>query len=138
MLLRFLKFFHELTHLRHFFHQISHLSGISTAWLLSSGLLCGVNRLIRPVLLAAVLDEPTALVGVVGRERPIHSLAPFAILGDTALLMGVPFIGPSPVRILPGYLLIRQFGGCSNLVLVGSGCFVGLLSEQFLDVLEVQ
>ena len=71
------------------------------------------------------------LVGVVTRERPVNSLAPFAILGGTALLMGVPFIGPSPMRILPGYALIRQFGGCSNLGLVGLGCFVGLLGEQF-------
>jgi len=54
------------------------------------GLLCGIEGLSWPVLLAAVLVEPTTLHGVVSRERPINSLAPFAKLVGTALL-GVPF-----------------------------------------------
>ena len=67
VLLRFLKLFHELSQLRHFFCQISHLTGFSTARLFPSGFLCGVEGLSRPVLLAAVLVEPTTLVGVVSR-----------------------------------------------------------------------
>jgi len=84
VLLSFLKFFHELSHLSHFFSQISHLSGISTARFLPSGLLWGVEGFGRPDLLAAVLVEPATLIGVVCRERPVNSLAPFAILGGTA------------------------------------------------------
>ena len=135
MLLRFLKLFHELSHLSHFFRQISHLRGISTAWFLPCGLLCGVEGLSRLVLLAAVLVEPTTLVGVVSREWPVSGLAPFAILDGTALLGG-SFIGCSPMRALLGHALISQFGGCSNLGLVGLGCFVGLLDDQFLDILR--
>ena len=128
VLLRFLKLLFELSH---FFRQISHLShGISTAWFLPSGLLCGVEgfNLTYKNLLAAVLVEPTTLVCVVGRERPVYSLAPFAILDGTAFLGG-SFIGCSPMRTLLGHALISQFGGCSDLGLVGSGCFVGLFGE---------
>ena len=134
MLLRFLKPLFELSHL---FRQISHLIGISTSWLFP-GLLRGVKGLIRPVLLAAVLIEPMTLCGIVGRERPINSLAPFAKLAGTALLGG-PLLGPSPMCLLslPGYLLTCHFAGCCNLGLVGSGSFVCLFGEQFLDILEV-
>jgi hypothetical protein len=38
----------------------------------------------------------------------------------------------------PGYVLTSPLEGCSDLGLVGSGCFVGFLDEQFLDILEVQ
>jgi len=90
VLLRFLKPLFELSHL---FRQISHLSGISTSWLLP-GLLCGVEGLSRPVLLAAILVEPTTLRGNVGRERPVNSLAPFAKLVGT-------FSGPPPCARFP-------------------------------------
>jgi hypothetical protein len=133
-LLRFLKPLFELSHL---FHQISHLSGISASWLFP-GLLCGVEGLIWPVLLAAVLIESTTLRGVVGRERPVNSLAPFAKLVGMALLEG-PLLGPSPMcsLSLPGYLLACRFAGCCNLGLVGLGCFIRPFGEQFLDILEV-
>jgi len=121
VLLRILMPLFELSHL---FRQISHLSGISTSWLLP-GLPCGVKGLSRPVLLAAVLVEPMTLVGVVGRERSVNSLAPLAKLVGTSLLGG-PLLGPSPMRTLPlpGYLLTCHFGGCCNLGLIGSGCFL--------------
>jgi len=90
-LLRFLKPLFELNHL---FRQISHLSRISTSWLFP-GLLCGAEGLSQPVLLAAVLVEPTTLCGVVGREWSINSLAPFAKLVSTALLGGL-LLGPPP------------------------------------------
>ena len=47
----------------------------------------------QPVLLAAVLNEPMTIRGVVGHERCANSLAPFAKLVGTSLL-GVPFAGP--------------------------------------------
>ena len=104
MLLRLLKLLFELSHL---FGQMAYLIGIPTAWFLPPGLLRGIEGLSRPVLLAAVLVEPTTLSGVVGRERPVYSLAPLAKLVGTALL-GVPFVGPSPMRTLtlplPGYI----------------------------------
>ena len=120
MLLKFLKPLFELSNL---FHQISHLSGISTSWFLP-WLLCGVERLSRTVLLAAVLVEPTTLRGVVGHERPVNSLAPFAKFVRTALLGG-PLAGPSPMLTLPfsGYV-ITSLSGCGNLGLIGSGCFL--------------
>jgi hypothetical protein len=119
--LRFLKLLFELSYL---FRQICYLIGISTSWLLP-GLLCGVEGFRQPVLLAAVLVEPTSLCGVVGRKRPVNSLVPFAKLVSTALLGG-PLLGPSPMcsLSLPGYLLTCHFGGCCNLGLVGSGCFL--------------
>jgi hypothetical protein len=121
VLLRFLKPLFELSHL---FRQISHLSGISTYWFLP-GLFCGVEGLSQPVLLAAVLVEPTTLCGVVGCERSVNSLAPFAKLVGTALLGG-PLLGPSFMHTLPfsGYVLTCHFGGCCNFGLIGSGCFL--------------
>jgi hypothetical protein len=79
------------------------------------------------------------LVGVVSRERSVNTLAPFAILDGTALLGG-PIIRPSPLHALslPGYVLTSPFEGCSDLGLIGSGCFVGFLNEQFFDIFEVQ
>ena len=72
------------------------------------------------------------------RERPVNSLAPFAILGGMYLL-GVPGIGPSPMHTLPlpGYMLTSPLEGGSDLGLVGLGCFVGLLDDQFLNIFEV-
>jgi len=128
-LLRFLKPLFELFHL---FGQISHLSGISTSWPFP-GFLCGVEGLSQPVLLAAVLVEPTTLcgVGVVGCEWSVNSLAPFAKLVGMALLGG-PLLGPSPMcsLSLPGYLLTCHFGGCCNPGLVGSGCFLFVHSTK--------
>jgi hypothetical protein len=89
VLLRLLKPLFELSHL---FGQMAYLIGIPTAWFLP-GLLRGIEGLSQPVLLAAVLVEPTTLFGVVSRERSVNSLAPFAKLVGTALL-GVPFVGP--------------------------------------------
>jgi len=122
VLLRFLKLLFELSDL---FHQISHLSGISTAWFLPRGLPRGVEGLSWPVLLADVLIEPATLYGVVGCERSVNSLAPFAKLVGTALLRG-PLLGSSPMRTLPlpGYVLTCQFGGCSDLGHIDSGCFI--------------
>ncbi len=84
---------------------MAYLISIPTARFLP-GLLCGIEGLSQPVLLAAVLIEPTTLRGVVGRERSDNSLAPFAILVGTALLGG-PLVGPFPMCLLslPGYLL---------------------------------
>ncbi len=84
-----------------------------------------IEGLCRPVLLAAVLVEPTTLRGVVSRERPVNSLAPLAKLVGTALL-GVPLVRPSPMHTLPlpGYVVTCRFGGCSYLGLIGSGCFI--------------
>jgi hypothetical protein len=95
----FLLFLKPLFELSHLFHQISHLSGLSTSWFLP-GLLCGVKGLSQPVLLAAVLVEPTTLRGVVGRERFANSLAPFAKLVGTVLLGG-PLFRPSPCVRFP-------------------------------------
>ena len=122
VLLRFLP--KPLLELSHLFGQMAHLIGIPTACFLP-GLLRGIEGLSRPVLLAAVLVEPTTLYGVVSRERPVYSLAPLAKLVGTALL-GVPFVGPSPMRTLPlpGYVVTCRFGGCSYLGLIGSGCFI--------------
>jgi hypothetical protein len=96
VLLRFLKLLFELTHL---FGQMAYLIGIPTAWFLP-GLLRAIEGLSQPVLLAAVLVEPTTLHGVVSRERSNDTLAPLAKLVGTALL-GVPLVGPSPVFTLP-------------------------------------
>ena len=54
MLLRFRKPLFELSHL---FGQMAYLIRIPTAWFLP-GLLCGIEGLSQPVLLAAVHIEP--------------------------------------------------------------------------------
>ncbi len=133
-LFRFLKPLFEPFHL---FGQMAYLIGIPTAWFLP-GLLRGIEGLSQPVLLAAILVEPTTLRCVVGRERSVNSLAPFAIFVGTALLGG-PLVRPSPMHSLslPGCLLTCQFGSRCDFGLVGSGSFVCLLGEQFLDILEV-
>ena len=102
MPLRLLKLLFELSYL---FRQIFYLIGISTSWFVP-GFLCGVEGFRQPVLLAAVLIEPTTLRGVVGYERFDHSFATFANLVGTSLLGG-PLLGPSPICLLslPGYLL---------------------------------
>ena len=106
---------------------MAYLIGIPASWFLP-GLLRGIEGLSQPVLLAAVLVEPTTLRGVVSRVWPVNSLAPFAIFVGTALLGGSS-IGPSSSMLsLPGYSLI-SLCGCSYLRLVGSGCFVRLLDE---------
>jgi len=107
---------------------MAYLIGIPTARFLSV-LLRGIEGLSWPVLLAAVLVEPTTLRGAVDRERPVNSLAPFAKLVGTALLGG-PLLGPSPMHLLslPGYLLTCQFGSPCDLGLVGSGCFANSFS----------
>ena len=109
---------------------MAYLIGIPASWFLP-GLLRGIEGLIKPVLLAAVLVEPTTLRGVVGRERSVNSLAPFAIFVGTALLGG-SLIEPSPIALLslPGYLL-TSLRGCSYLRLVGSGCFVAFSANSF-------
>ena len=61
--------------------------------------------------MAAILVEPTTLRGVVGREQPINSLAPFAKLVSTALLGG-PLLGPPPCVCFP------FLGNCSPAILV--------------------
>ncbi len=96
MLLRFLKLLFELSHL---FGQMAYLIGIPTAWFLP-GLLRGIEGLSQPVLLAAVLVEPTALGGVVSRERSVNSLAPFAKLVGTPFL-GFPLSVPPPCARFP-------------------------------------
>jgi hypothetical protein len=35
-------------------------------------------------------------------------------------------------------MFTSPFEGCSDLGLVGSGCFVGFLDEQLLNIFEVQ
>ena len=95
LLLGFLEFLLEFLE---FLGQISHLARVTTA--LFPGLLRGIEGLSQPVLLAAVLVEPTTLRGVVGRERSVNSLAPFAILVGTALLGG-PLLGPLPLLRFP-------------------------------------
>ena len=134
VLLGFLK---PLFKLSQFFRQINHLIGISTSWFLP-GHLRGIEGLAWPVLLASVLVEPTTLCGVVGRERPVNSLAPFAKLFGTALLRSSP-VGPSPMRSLslPGYLLTCQFGSRCDFCLIGSGSFICTFDKQLLDILEV-
>jgi hypothetical protein len=67
VLLRFLKLLFELSHL---FGQMAYPIGIPTAWFLP-GLLRGIEGLNQPVLLAAVLVEPTTLRDVVSRERSV-------------------------------------------------------------------
>ncbi len=121
VLLRFLKLLFELSHL---FDQMAYLIRIPTAWFLP-GILRGIEGLSQPVLLAAVLVEPTTLCGVVSRERSVNSLASLAKLVGTALL-GVPLVRPSPMLTLPlpGYVITSQFGGCSYLGLIGTGCFI--------------
>ena len=90
---------------------MAYLIGIPTAWFLP-GLLRGIEGLSRPVLLAAILVEPTTLCGVVSRERPVNSLAPLAKLVGTALLGGSS-IGISLTRALLGNMLSRFGGRCS-------------------------
>jgi hypothetical protein len=109
VLLRFLKTLFELSHL---FHQISHLSGISTSWFLP-GLPCGVKGLSWPVLLAAVLVEPTTIRGVVGRERPSTALHHLQNLSVRPFL-GVPFSGPPPCARFP------FLGTCSPAILAAA------------------
>ena len=104
-LLRLLKLIFELFHL---FGQMAYLIGIPTAWFLP-GLLCGVEGLVCKNLLTAVLVEPTTLVGVVSRERPINSLAPCAKLVGTAFLGGSS-IGVSLTRALLGHVLVIGHG----------------------------
>ena len=120
MPLRFLKLLFELSYL---FRQICYLIRISTSWFVP-GFLCGVEGFRQPVLLAAVLVEPTTLRGVVSRERPVNSLAPFAKLVGTALLGG-PLLGPSPMGSLspPGYLLTCHFGTLAMLARAASCLF---------------
>ena len=72
---------------------MAYLIGIPVSWFLP-GLLCGIERLSKSVLRTAVLVEPTTLRGVVGRERPVNSLAPFAKLVGT-------FSGPPPCARFP-------------------------------------
>jgi hypothetical protein len=125
--LRILKPLFELFHL---FGQMCYLIGISTSWFVP-GFLCGVEGFRQPVLLAAILVEPTTLRGVVGYEQFAHSFATFAKLVGTSLLGG-PLLGPSPMcsLSLPGYLLTCQFGSRCNLGHVGSGCFLFVYSTQ--------
>ena len=88
---------------------MAYLIGIPASWFLP-GLLRGIEGLSQPVLLAAVLVEPTTIRGVVSRERSVNSLAPFAIFVGTALLGGSS-IGPSSSSLtLPGY--IRSVASC--------------------------
>ncbi len=84
---------------------MAYLIGIPTARFLPR-LLRRIEGLSQPVLFAAVVIKPTTLRGVMGRERSVNSLAPFAIFVGTALLGG-PLVGPSPMcsLSLPGYLL---------------------------------
>jgi hypothetical protein len=70
------------------FLKLRHLTGI-TATCLFPGFLCGIEGLSRLVLGATVLREPTILAVIVGSERSICRVAPFAILGRTALLGGL-------------------------------------------------
>jgi len=109
VLLRFLKPLFELSHL---FHQISHLSGTSTTWFLP-GLLCGVEGLSRPVLLAAVLVEPTTLGGVVGRERSVNSLAPFAFSGPPPCAR-FPFLGTCSPAFLAAAATLALLGWAAS------------------------
>ena len=81
---------------------MAYLISIPASWFLP-GLLRGIEGLSQPVLLAAVLVEPTTLRGVVSRVRPVN-LAPFAIFVGTALLGGSS-IEPSS-STLSGYSLI--------------------------------
>jgi hypothetical protein len=69
-----------------FLGQISHLSQVTTA--LFSGLLRGIEGLMRLVCLFVVLVKPTAITGVVGLIGPIHLLAPLTVLGGACLLGG--------------------------------------------------
>ena len=71
-----------------------------------------IEGLSQPVLLAAVLVEPTTLYGVVSRERSVNSLAPCAKLVGTAFLGGTS-IGNSLTRALLGHVLSRCIGCCS-------------------------
>jgi hypothetical protein len=125
--LRFLKLLFELSYL---FRQMCYLIRISTSWFLP-GFLCGVEGFRQPVLLAAVLIEPTTVRGVMDHERFANSLALFAKLVGTSLLGG-PLLGPSPMcsLYLPGYLLTCQFGSRCDLGHVGSGCFLFVYSKQ--------
>ena len=91
-LLRFLKSLFELIYL---FGQMAYLIGIPASWFLP-GFLRGIEGLSQPVLLAAVLVEPTTLRGVVSRVWPVNSLAPFAL--SVRPFLGAPLSGPPPVR----------------------------------------
>ena len=97
---------------------MAYLIGILTAWFLP-GLLCGIEGLSQPVLLAAVHIEPTTLRGVVSREWSVNRLA---MLVGTALLGGSS-IGNSLTRALLGHVLSR-FGGCCSLGPFVSGFLV--------------
>ncbi len=86
----------------------------------------------------ANIPWPMTLCGVVGREQPVHSLAPLARLVGTFLL-GSPLLGPSPMCLLslPGYMLTCLFDSCCDLGLVDSGSIVCLFGKKFFDILEV-
>ena len=89
LLAAFLRFLKPLLELSHFFGQMAYLIGIPTAWFLP-GLLCGVEGLICKNLLTAVLVEPTTLVGVVTRERPVNRLAPICNIWQYGPFWGSP------------------------------------------------
>ena len=93
MLLKLLKPLFELSHL---FGQMAYLIGIPTAWFLP-GLLCGVEGFIYKNLLTAAFVEPTTLVGVLSRERPVNSLATLAVRP----FLGAPLLGPPPCVRFP-------------------------------------
>jgi hypothetical protein len=131
VLLRFLKLLFELSYL---FRQICYLIGIFISWFVP-GFLCRVEGFRLPVLLAAVLIEPTTFRGVVGHERFANSVALFAKLVGTSLLGG-PIRGPSPMcsLSLPGYSLTCHFGSPCDLGHVGSGRFLFVYSTQVRGV----
>jgi hypothetical protein len=101
VLLRFL--LKPLLELSFLFGRMAYLIGIPTAWFLP-GLLRGIEGLSQPVLLAAVLVEPTTLYGVVSRGRSVNSLAPCAKLVGTAFLGGSSI---GNVSITPTFLFER-------------------------------
>jgi hypothetical protein len=119
VLLRFL--LKPLLELSYLFGQMAYLIGLPTAWFLP-GLLRGIEGLSQPVLLAAVLVEPTTLYGVVSRERSVNSLAPCAKLVGTAFLGGSS-IEKSLTRALLGHVL-SLFRGHYSLGHFGSGFLV--------------
>ena len=128
VLLRFLC--KPLVELSNLFGQMAYLIGIPTAWFLP-GLLRGIERLSQPVLLAAVLVEPTTLRGVVSRERSVNSLAPLAKLVGTALL-GVPFVGSFPMRTLPLYgYVVTDLAAAATLALLARAASFDLSANTF-------
>jgi hypothetical protein len=120
---RFLVLLHELNQS---FHQISHLTRFPTACLLP-GLLCGVEGLNQPVLGAAILLEPTTLLGIMGREWSVSCLAPLAIFSSTAFLGGSS-IEASSICPFPGHMELSR--GCSCLGLAGLGFLVVSLDQR--------